>query len=123
MKKVSGREGRGGVGRARGTAGFGAGSSPLRRNLPGGEHRIPGAKGYTSGGRSLLTPLSLVIAGLAGGGALASALLQRCRVLEPAAARWVLYAGLILAGLVFFWEGRRRFGGDSRKKRGPGRRR
>ena len=98
------------------------GAPSLKPKAPGGEYKIAGARGYAAGGKALFSPVSFLIAGLAGGGAVASALLQRFQVLEPAAARWVLYAGLILAGLVFLWEGRRRLMDDSkrRKKRSQG---
>ena len=96
----------------------------MKPRLPGGEYKIPGAKGYAAGGKSLLSPAALVIALLAGGGAVASAVLLKFHVLGPQGARWVLYGGVILAGIVFLWEGRRRLSDNPKKgksRRPPGR--
>jgi len=118
VRKTSRREGKNADGLPRGTAGFGAGPSPLKLKPPGGSYRIRGARGYAAGGKGIFSPVSLLIAGSAGGGAVAAAILQRTGVLDPLRARWVLYGGVILAGLIFLWEGRRRLMDDSRRKKG-----
>ncbi len=115
MKKVSKREGKGGKRLPPGGAGLG--KAPLKPGLPGGEYKIPGARGYAVGGKGIFSPAAFLIAGLAGGGAVGSALLLQFGVVTPSGAKWVLYGGLVLAGLVFLWEGRRRLGGKGRGKR------